>query len=156
MSIAVAVVLSSILAPPGVGDDARGLSLKTIEGETVTLAEVTEKGPAVVLVLRGYPGYQCPICSRQVADFMKAAEAFEKAGATVVMIYPGDVEDLDGKAKEFLGSQPLPPHFKFTLDPGYTFTDAWELRWDAPRETAYPSTFLVDSEGKVRAAYVSL
>ncbi len=35
------------------------------------------------------------------------------------------------------------------LDPGYDFTNLYGLRWDAPNETAYPSTFLIDSKGVV-------
>jgi len=31
----------------------------------------------------------------------------------------------------------------------------WNLRWEAPQETAYPSTFVIDKEGKIRFAKVS-
>jgi hypothetical protein len=41
------------------------------------------------------------------------------------------------------------------MDPDYKFTNAYRLRWDAPRETAYPSTFVIDRERKVRFAKVS-
>jgi alkyl hydroperoxide reductase subunit AhpC len=41
------------------------------------------------------------------------------------------------------------------LDPDYTFTLRYGLRWDAPRETAYPSTFVIDRGGVVRFALVS-
>jgi len=40
--------------------------LSTPEGKTVQLSEVEAKGPVVLVVLRGYPGYQCPYCNRQV------------------------------------------------------------------------------------------
>lgn len=151
-SAALALLLA---APPEVGEPAPAADLQTLEGEDVTLESLTEGGPAVVVVLRGYPGYQCPICRGQVNGFMKASKKFEDAGAKVVMIYPGDVDDLDAKAKQFLGTTELPEHFRFVLDPDFAFTNAWDLRWDAPRETAYPSAFLLDSEGKVRAAKVS-
>lgn len=35
------------------------------------------------------------------------------------------------------------------LDPDYEFTNLYGLRWDAPRETAYPSTFLIDGHGVI-------
>ena len=150
-----ALLTAALLAPPAVGDDAPDLALKTVDGEEVTLKQLTADGPTVVVVLRGFPGYQCGICRGQFQGFMRAAEKFESRGANVVFVYPGDVADLDAKAKQFLGSADMPSHYKFVLDPGYTFTNAWDLRWDAPRETAYPSSFLVDGNGKVAAANVS-
>jgi hypothetical protein len=30
------------------------------------------------------------------------------------------------------------------IDPDYKFTNQYGLCWDAPNETAYPSTFLID------------
>jgi hypothetical protein len=32
---------------------------------------------------------------------------------------------------------------------GYTFTNLYGLRWDAPRGTAYPATFFIDRQGTV-------
>jgi thioredoxin-dependent peroxiredoxin len=43
----------------------------------------------------------------------------------------------------------LPADFDLMLDPGYDFTNAYGLRWNAPNETAYPSTFLINREGAV-------
>ena len=40
-------------------------------------------------------------------------------------------------------------------DPDYTFTNAYGLRWDAPNETSYPSTFVVDRTSIVRFAQIS-
>jgi hypothetical protein len=30
------------------------------------------------------------------------------------------------------------------IDPDYKFTNKYGLRWDEPKETAYPTTFLID------------
>ena len=35
------------------------------------------------------------------------------------------------------------------LDPGYEFTNLYDLRWNGPKETAYPSTFLIDPQGMI-------
>ena len=48
-----------------------------------------------------------------------------------------------------------PAAFRYVLDPDYTFVNAYGLRWDAPRETAYPSTFVIDARGVVRFAKIS-
>jgi peroxiredoxin len=142
-------------APPKVGETAKDFELPTVAGGTDKLSEQVKEGPAVVVVLRGYPGYQCPICRRQMTQFFKEAEKFEAAGAAVLLIYPGDVTDLAAKAKEFLAETTVPDGFQMLLDPGYTFTNAWNLRWDEPRETAYPATFVVGQDRKIKLARVS-
>lgn len=140
---------------PGVGDEASDFSLPSMRGGEARLSDVAAKGPVVLLVLRGFPGYQCPICNRQVQDFISHAEGFAGAGASVLMVYPGPADGLEGKAREFIGEKTLPENFDVLLDPGYTFTNLYGLRWDAPRETAYPSTFLIDKARKVFFARVS-
>ena len=43
----------------------------------------------------------------------------------------------------------FPETFDLLLDPGYEFTNLYGIRWDAEKETAYPSTFLLDKQGIV-------
>src|SRR5207248_883520 len=113
------------------------------------LSEAISQGPVVLVVLRGYPGYQCPFCNRQVQDFLQKSQAFAEAGARVVMVYPGPPQDLRLRATEFLANKKFPENFDMLLDPGYEFTNSYGLRWDAPHETAYPSTFLIDRKGVI-------
>lgn len=147
--------LSPAITPPSVGDQAPDFTLTNVQGKKVTLSDHTAKAPVVLVVLRGYPGYQCPYCNVQVRDFLKNAESFAKAGARVVLIYPGPGEKLDERARDFLRDKPLPEHFDLLLDPDYKFTNLYGLRWDAPNETAYPATFLLDQTGKVFFAKIS-
>ncbi len=140
---------------PKVGDEAKDFELPNLSGEKVKLSTLAEKGSVVLLVLRGYPGYQCPLCSRQVAEFLGKADAFKKAGAQLVLIYPGPADGLKGKAEEFFKGKEYPANFTLLIDPDYTFTNAYGLRWDAPKETAYPSTYVLDSKRKVTFAKVS-
>ncbi|CAD74478.1 probable bacterioferritin comigratory protein (Bcp) [Rhodopirellula baltica SH 1] len=133
--------------PPKVGQEAPDFELMNQEGEVVSLKALTEKSPVVMLVLRGWPGKQCPMCSRQVGEFLSKKAALKDV--QVVMIYPGPAELLEMHAKEFQGNKTFPPNYHFVLDPDYKFTSAWGLRWDAPRETAYPSTFVVDQNQKI-------
>ena len=136
-------------APPLVGEKAPDFALSTPEGKSVRFSELVSKGPVVLVVLRGYPGYQCPYCNRQVQDFIQKSQGFADAGAHVVLIYPGPPQDLGARANEFLADKKLPINFDLLVDPGYTFTNLYGLRWDAEQETAYPSTFLVDRQGVV-------
>lgn len=141
--------------PPAVGEKAREFALSNLQGKRVRLSEATANGPVVLVVLRGYPGYQCPICNLQVRDFLKRSGEFAEAGAKVLMVYPGPAEKLDAKAAEFVADKSLTPAFELLLDPGYEFTNLYGLRWNAPAETAYPSTFVIDKDGIVFFAKVS-
>ena len=142
---------------PKVGDTAPAFAVKSLDDETVRLADLTAKGPVVLVVLRGWPGYQCPVCDRQVQNFIASAAEFAAAGAQLVFVYPGPAADLKAHAVEFKSwkGRQWPAAFRYALDPDYTFTHAYGLRWDAPRETAYPSTFILDGKGTVRFAKVS-
>ena len=136
-------------APPLVGEKAPDFALSTPQGKSVRFSELVSKGPVVLVVLRGYPGYQCPYCNRQVQDFIQKSQGFADVGAHVVLIYPGPPQDLGARANEFLADKKLPNNFDLLVDPGYTFTNLYGLRWNATQETAYPSTFLVDQQGVV-------
>jgi thioredoxin-dependent peroxiredoxin len=144
-----ALVSLAAAAPPSVGDKAPDFKLSSPGGKSVRLSDVVSKGPVVLVVLRGYPGYQCPYCNRQVQDFIQKAQGFADVGARLVLVYPGPPQDLDAKANEFLADKKIPENFALVLDPGYEFTNLYGLRWDAPHETAYPSTFLIDRQGVV-------
>ena len=87
--------------PPKVGDKAADFSLKTLDDKTVTLSDLTAKQDVVLVMLRGWPGYQCPICDRQVHDFIASADKFDEAKARVLFVYPGPAEGLKAHAEEF-------------------------------------------------------
>jgi peroxiredoxin len=132
-----------------VGEKAPDFTLSTVAGKSTRLSELVANGPVVLVVLRGYPGYQCPFCNRQAQDFIQKSQAFAEAGVHVVLVYPGPPQDLGMRANEFLADKKLPDNIEMLLDPGYEFTKLYGLRWDAPNETAYPSTFLIDQQGVV-------
>jgi peroxiredoxin len=68
----------------------------------------------------------------------------------VLLVYPGPPADLDQHAKEFLAKQAnLPANVLMVTDPDYKMTNLYDLRWNAPHETAYPSTFILDRKGTV-------
>ena len=143
--------------PPKVGDKAPYFELKTLDGQSVRLSELTPKAKVVLVVLRGWPGYQCPICDQQVHDFIASAAGFAEAKAQIVFVYPGPSDDLKAHAQEFKDwkGKKWPKEFLYVLDPAYSLVNAYNLRWDAPRETAYPSTFVLDDKGVVRFARIS-
>ena len=142
---------------PKVGDKAPDFTLKALDDQTVRLGELTTKGKVVLIIVRGWPGYQCPICDRQVQDFIRIKSDFAEVKAQIVFVYPGPAEGLQAHAEEFKKwkNKEWPKEFLYLLDPDYTMVNAYGLRWDAPKETAYASTFVLDGKGVVRFAKTS-
>lgn len=142
---------------PKVGDKAPDFSLKTLDDKSIRMSEMTAKSPVVLVVLRGWPGYQCPICDRQVQEYIAVASEFATAKVQLVFVYPGPAADLKAHAAEFKSwkGKVWPKDFTYALDPDYLMVNAYGLRWDAPRETAYPSTFVIDGKSIVQFTKVS-
>ncbi len=140
---------------PTVGDKALEFSLASIDGHRVTLSNELTKGPVVLVLLRGWPGYQCPFCTRQFGDLLSHAKDLSATGARVILIYPGPSDQLSGHAEEFRANRVLPANFQLLIDPDYVFTRAYGLRWESPGETSYPSTLVIDRSSIVRFALIS-
>ncbi|MFO0946464.1 MAG: peroxiredoxin family protein [Planctomycetota bacterium] len=140
---------------PGIGAIAPDFTAKRLSGEEIQLAELRKKGPVVLVMLRGFPGYHCPICSKQVGELIQNGDKLEEKQASVVLIYPGPAKNLDKHAKAFLKGKEFPTHFHFVVDSDFVLTNQYGLRWDAPLETAYPATFVLDSKGTVKFVKLS-
>jgi thioredoxin-dependent peroxiredoxin len=140
---------------PTEGHKAPDFSLAALGGGTVRLSSEVSRGPVVLVILRGWPGYQCPFCTRQFGEYMARSTELAATGAHVLFIYPGPADGLSDHAAAFTSVKPLPAEYRLLVDPEYTFTSAWGLRWAAPDETAYPSTFVLDRRGIIRFARTS-
>jgi peroxiredoxin len=141
--------------PPKVGQTAPNFQLKDLKGENIKLSRLSKKGPVILVVLRGFPGYQCPICTVQVGELMGKAEPLAKANARVLLVYPGPSDGLKARADEFVRGKDIPANFYLVLDRDFKFTNQYGLRWKAAGETSYPSTFVLDRKRKVLFAKVS-
>src|SRR6266478_2805966 len=100
--LSVTLLLARAASPPTPGEAAPDFTLKTLDDKPVELKQLTAKKPVVLVVLRGWPGYQCPLCTRQVNDFVSHASELDAAGAQVLMVYPRPAADLKARAQEFL------------------------------------------------------
>lgn len=138
------------------GNTAIDFSLKTIGGEEVKLSEINKYRAVVLVILRGYPEYQCPICSRQVGSLLGESGMFDELDANLLLVYPGASQQLQEHATEFTEEFKFPENFYFVLDPDYSMINKYGLRWDAPKETAYPSTFVIDNNGKIIYSKISM
>jgi peroxiredoxin len=119
------------------------------------LSDECKEGPTVVIVVRGFPGYQCPLCSSQMAALANRAKALGQAAHRVIVVYPGKADELQSHAETFMGSRKLPKPLVIVRDDDMEMVESWGLRWDAPHETAYPATFVFDTNGRVRWKKVS-
>jgi thioredoxin-dependent peroxiredoxin len=154
LAIAASSITLRAAAPPHMGAVAPDFTLKTMDAKFETLSAETAKLPVVIIVLRGWPGYQCPLCTQQVHEFVEQAGNF--AGkARVIMVYPGKSKNLQAHSGDFLKDKQWPNDFLFVTDPDYAFTKSYGLRLEAPRETAYHATGVIDSKGIVRFAKIS-
>lgn len=136
------------------GEMAPDFTLEDIDQNKVRLSDFKNKN-VVLIVLRGWPEYQCPVCSRQVGGLIAAEKEFASANAVVVMVYPGKSDNLINYAKEFSEDFTFPKNYYFLLDPDYSMINNYGLRWDAPKETAYPSTFVINKKGNVVFSKIS-
>ena len=139
-----------------VGQRAIDFDLPLVHGDGyLSLSETFKAGPTVVVFLRGYPGYQCPLCSRQVSSLVNRAKALGEAAHRIVLVYPGPGEGLERHAEQFLGSRRLPDPMVLVRDDDMQITEQWGVRWNRNRETAYPSTFVLDRFGRIAWKKVS-
>jgi peroxiredoxin len=147
--------LPAVAATPGPGQTAPDFTLQTPTGVPVELRLLNSTSPVILVVFGGYPGYPCPYCLQQMQDFVQAAPLFAAFRAQVLFVYPGPPSGLTAEANALLAAQPLPPGFQMVLDPGYTMTNLYGLRWNSPTETAYPATFIIDRGGSIFSAVIS-
>ena len=79
---------SAFAETPEIGQKAPEFTLSTPDGHPLRLSEFTAKGTVVLVVLRGFPGYQCPYCQKQVHEFLVNSGEFAAAGAEGLFVYP--------------------------------------------------------------------
>src|SRR5215469_12469558 len=154
-ALLLAVSLPALAGTPSIGQRAPDFTLPAIDGSSFSLSQLTANSRLVVVVLRGYPGYQCPFSQPQFQNYVQSAAQFAALGTQVLFNYPGpNGSDLSTDAANLVGSQSLPSNVYLALDPGYAFTTLYGLRWDATNETAYPSTFLLHADSSVVFSHV--
>src|SRR5260370_16146009 len=79
-------VHTALAAQPAVGQKAPDFTLSTPEGVAIHFSDLTGQGDVVLVLLRGYPGYQCPYCQKQVHDFVANDDKFAQAQAQVLLV----------------------------------------------------------------------
>jgi peroxiredoxin len=122
-------------APPG--SVAPAFSLLTADGRSVSLQSL--RGRVVVV---NFWATWCPPCR---AELPTLADFARSQGATGAVLLPVDLawsETSEEKVRAF--ARAYGPGVEVLLDRTGAVTRAWDVR-------AYPSTFVIDAEGRVRA-----
>lgn len=139
-----------------VGDRVHDFDLPVADSDAyLTLRDEYKQGPVVLIVLRGFPGYQCPICTQQVASLANRAKALAAETHRVILVYPGEEKGLEKRAEQFMGARRLPQPLVIVRDEGMKMVYEWGLRWYGRKETAYPATYIIDRNGRIRWQKVS-
>ncbi|MGC2169506.1 MAG: peroxiredoxin-like family protein [Acidimicrobiales bacterium] len=166
----VADIASSGVAPGlAVGDEAPDFTLANAVGESVTLSELLASGP---VVLTFYRGEWCPFCNIQLRHLEHALPDFQKYGATLVAVSPQSPDHALSLTEKY------ELEFPVLSDVDQAVADAYRVKFtlvgdledlqvnvfgndprsqnaDATRSLPVPSTFVIDRQGVVRAAFVN-
>ncbi len=153
-ALVIALTVSALAATPGVADHAPDFTLPTPGGATLQLSSLATQGRVILIVLRGYPGYQCPYSLQQFNDFQQNAAQFAALGTQILFVYPGPSSNLASEATDFAPINALPSNVHLVIDPDFAVTNLYGLRWNAPSETAYPSTFIIEKDSSVYSVKV--
>jgi peroxiredoxin Q/BCP len=126
-----------------VGDTAPGFTLRSSEGQEVTLGDLRGKN----VVIYFYPKDETPGCTKQACSFRDNMEEFEKTGTAVLGISLDTTESHQKFKKAHMLNFPL------LSDPdGGTITAYGAWKPGSARLSALSidrSTFVIDEEGKV-------
>ena len=94
----------------------------------------------------------CVYCATQTRALAKNQAEFERCGAEVLVVYPGEENRLDAFLEGYssLAEDVEEIPFRMAFDPNFRLVN--ELKIDG--DLAFPTTILLDEQGIVRWAYV--
>ncbi len=121
------------------------------DGSVLDLASYQGSKRVVLVVLRGFSGQICLNCSVQTRALARSIEEFSSRDTQVLLVYPGEARSVPQflDAVSDLGPDFVLP-FPVLLDLDFTFVRSARLEG----ELAKPSSFILDSSGVVRYAYI--
>lgn len=164
--------LATAMPDPGlaVGAQAPDFSLPNAFGKPVRLSELLAKGP---VVLTFYRGAWCPYCNLQLRTLHQALPQIEARGATLVAVTP----QLPDKSRQQLEDDGY--SFEVLSDLDDRVMQAYDLFFEVPedldevykkrlgldlaeyngpnrRVLPVPATFVIDGDGRIRAAFADV
>lgn len=142
-------------------------TLTTIDGDEVALSSLWAEGPVVITFYRG--GW-CPFCNKALTEWQGKLDELGAAGATLVALTPekpenaGETSEKNGLGFTVLSDEQFQAadafHVRFTIAPdiktkyeGYGL-DLAQSNASGTWELPHPGTFVIDTDGVVRYAWV--
>jgi peroxiredoxin len=122
---------------PQVGSPAPAFTLKTIDGKTVTLDSFKGK----TLIINSWATW-CPPCREETTDLLASYAALH--GSDVVFLGVDSTEEAP-IVRAFVAAKGVP--YVQAIDSGRTYATAYDIR-------NFPTTYVIDPQGIVRARYV--
>ena len=122
-------------------------------GQSIPLKDFFGKKNVVLVFTKGFFGKLCPFCQTQTSRLVANYEKFMEQEAEVLVVYPGPRDHLEEfmeaamkTDKQQIDAVPFP----IVLDEDFKATIFFGIKG----EHAYPSTFIIDKQGKIQLAYV--
>jgi len=130
---------AAALTGPQVGAPAPAFSLKTIDGKTVSLADYKGK----TLVLNVWATW-CPPCRQEMPDLIAAAPKLMKSDVAFLGV---DTTEKAPIVRAYAVAKGLP--YPQAIDADKSFSSAYDIQY-------FPTTFVIDPQGVLRARYIDV
>ncbi|MGP6192476.1 MAG: redoxin domain-containing protein [Vulcanimicrobiaceae bacterium] len=127
------------LTGPQLGSPAPAFSLRTLDGKTVTLDQYRGK----TLILNVWATW-CPPCRQEMPELLKGYAQYSKQGVAFLGV---DTTEEAPIVRAYAVSKGLP--YPQALDPDKKFSEAYDV-------AAFPSTYVIDPQGVLRARYIDV
>jgi peroxiredoxin/tetratricopeptide (TPR) repeat protein len=130
---------AAALTGPQVGAPAPAFSLRTIDGKSVSLDQFHGR----TLVLNVWATW-CPPCRQEMPELVKGYAQYSKQGVAFLGV---DTTEEGPIVRAYAVAKGLP--YPQALDPDRHFSDAYDVG-------AFPTTYVIDGQGILRARYVDV
>ncbi len=153
----------------GVGDRAPMFELPDAFGHQVKLADLLEKGPAIVSF---YRGSWCPFCNMELRALQREVASADACGATLVAISPNVPDESLGLIAKHEITFPVLSdhenvvakqfHLVYEMEPAMVAyyrrigRDVGAMNGSEAWELPVPATYVIDRTGVIRFAFVDL
>lgn len=127
------------LTGPQVGSAAPAFALTTVDGKHVSLDSYKGK----TLVLNVWATW-CPPCRQETADLISSYKTFHRNGVEFLGV---DSTEQAPIVRAFVASKSVP--YPQAIDRDKAFANAYDIRY-------FPTTYVIDPKGVVRARYIDV
>jgi peroxiredoxin len=130
------LLLAATAGAVGVGEPIPEFELKTLEGKTVSSAEVKDKSPMVLMFWATW----CPYCVKEIPRFKKLFSEYGAKGMVFLAVNPG-INDSVAKVERFVKENKI--EYPVAMDNGAAVTKKLQVR-------GAPTIIVIDKRGIVR------